>query len=278
MNTITLHHGDSLDFLRSLPDGSVNLIVTSPPYADQRAKSYGGVKPDQYVEWFLPYGAELHRVLADDGSFILNIKEKVVSGTRHTYVLRLVLALIDQGWLWTEEYMWHKKTTTPGKWPNRFRDLWEHAYHFTKQKRFTMNQDAVMVPIGDWAKKRFENPSKNDAIRLDSGTESGYGRRVENWRDREMVYPGNVLHFSSETSNTGHSAAYPLEFPSWFVKLFSDPGDTVLDPFVGSGTTAIAAALLDRNSIGIELKDDYFEKLLVRVEKMAPEARVIISW
>lgn len=271
MTTLTIHFGDALDHLRAMPDGSVDLIVTSPPYADARKGSYEGTRPDHYVEWFLPYAAELFRVLADDGSFVLNIKEKVVAGTRHTYVMRLVLALIDQGWLFTEEYMWHKKTTTPGKWPNRFRDLWEHVYHFTKQKKFTMNQEAVMVPIGDWAKKRFDNPSKNDSVRLDSATESGYGRRVANWEGREMVFPGNVLHFSSETSNVGHSAAYPLELPTWFVKLFSDPGDTVLDPFFGSGTTGIAALSLGRSAVGCELKPEFFDRSIERLREQKNE-------
>lgn len=264
--TLTIRLGDALDYLKTLPEGSVDLIVTSPPYADARKSSYGGVHPDDYVSWFLPYSAELLRVLSDDGSFVLNIKEKVVSGTRHTYVMRMVLAMIEQGWLFTEEYMWHKKTTTPGKWPNRFRDLWEHLYHFTKSKKFTMNQDAVMVPIGDWAKKRFDSPSKNDSVRLSSATASGYGRRVANWEGREMVYPGNVLHFSSESSNVGHSAAFPLELPSWFIRLFSDPGDTVLDPFFGSGSTGIAALRLGRSVVGCELKEEYFERSLSRLE------------
>ena len=150
-----LHHGDCRDVLSELPDGSVNLVVTSPPYADSRKDTYGGINPDKYVGWFLPIAAELKRVLADDGSFVLNIKERVVSGERHTYVLELILALRHQGWLWTEEYIWHKKNCAPGKWPNRFRDAWERCLHFTKQKKFKMNQEAVMVQTGDWAKTRL---------------------------------------------------------------------------------------------------------------------------
>jgi len=114
--------GDCLEILQEIPSNSVNLIVTSPPYADSRKNSYGGVSPDKYVEWFLPIAAELQRVLENDGSFVLNIKEKVVDGERHTYVLELILAMKKQGWLWTEEYMWHKRNSTPGKWSNRFLD------------------------------------------------------------------------------------------------------------------------------------------------------------
>lgn len=271
-----LHIGDSLEVLRNMPDKSVQFLVTSPPYANQRRNTYGGVHPDDYVTWFRDYAYEMYRVLADDGSFILNIKENVVNGQRHTYVIRLVLDLIDMGWLWTEEYIWHKTTTTPGKWPNRFRDLWEHCYHFTKQKKFVMNQDAVKVPIGDWAEKRLKNLSEKDKTRQGSSTGSGFGKDVSAWVDKKTVYPGNVLHGASETRGRGHSAVYPVWLPEWFIKLFSNPGDTVCDPFVGSGSTMIAAANLDRSSIGIELLDDYAHVAAERFRAVHPTVNLNI--
>ena len=85
--------GDCREALRDLRDNSVDLIFTSPPYADQRSQTYGGIKPDHYVDWFLPIGVELLRVLKPDGTFVLNIKEKVQNGERHTYVLELILAM-----------------------------------------------------------------------------------------------------------------------------------------------------------------------------------------
>src|ERR1051326_3311445 len=100
-----IYQGDCLHILPELASNSVDLIVTSPPYADQRKDTYGGVSPDKYVDWFLPIASELKRALKDEGSFILNIKERVVNGERHTYVLELILAMRKQGWLWTEEYM-----------------------------------------------------------------------------------------------------------------------------------------------------------------------------
>jgi DNA modification methylase len=121
-NNTTLILGDCRDVLKDIPDNSVDLIFTSPPYADRRKNTYGGIHPDKYVEWFLPIGRELLRVLKPDGTFILNIKEKAENGERHTYVIELILALRQQGWLWTEEFIWHKKNCYPGKWPNRFRD------------------------------------------------------------------------------------------------------------------------------------------------------------
>lgn len=120
-----IYLGDSNEKLKLLSDNSVDLIVTSPPYADQRKSTYGGIHPDKYVEWFLPISKQLLRVLKPSGTFILNIKEKVVDGERSTYVMELILAMRKQGWLWTEEFIWHKKNSYPDKWPNRFRDSWE---------------------------------------------------------------------------------------------------------------------------------------------------------
>jgi DNA modification methylase len=264
--------GDSLEVLRGLPDNFINLIVTSPPYADQRKATYGGMHPDKYVEWFLPIALELKRVLKDDGSFILNIKEKVVDGERHTYVLELILALKKQGWLWTDEYIWHKRNTTPGKWSNRFRDSWERCLHFTKQRKFKMFQDEVMVPMGDWAEKRLQNLSENDSKRFNSQSGSGFGKDISKWVGRNMAYPTNVLHLASECSNRNHSAAFPESLPTWFVKLFSQVGDVVLDPFAGSGTTCVVAKKLDRHYVGIELKEDHCKSAVDRIEKAKVEA------
>lgn len=251
--------GDCGQILPHIPANSVDLIVTSPPYADNRKKTYGGVPPDEYVAWFLPISAELLRVLKPTGTFILNIKEKVVEGERHTYVLELILALRQQGWLWTEEFIWHKKNSYPGKWPNRFRDAWERCLQFNKQKQFNMYQEAVMVPTGDWAKTRLKKLSETDQRRDESKVGSGFGKNISNWIGREKAYPNNVLHLATESSNRNHSATFPLELPSWFIKLFTQPGDLVLDPFLGSGTSALAARNLERHYLGIEVLPEYVE-------------------
>ncbi len=205
--------GDCLDVLTNISNNSVDLIVTSPPYADQRKDTYGGIGPDEYVEWFLTITKELLRVLKPTGTFILNIKEKVAEGERHTYVIELILAMRKQGWLWTEEFIWHKKNCYPGKWPNRFRDSWERLLQFNKNRDFTMYQDAVMVPMGDWAKTRLKNLSETDKKRDNSKVGSGFGKNVSLWLGRDLAYPTNVLVMATETSNKQHSAVFPKELP-----------------------------------------------------------------
>jgi site-specific DNA-methyltransferase (adenine-specific)/site-specific DNA-methyltransferase (cytosine-N4-specific) len=260
--------GDCEEVLKEFPDNSIDLIFTSPPYADQRKNSYGGVSPDHYVEWFLPKTEQFLRVLKPTGSFVLNIKERVVSGERHTYVIELILKMREQGWLWTEEYMWHKRNSYPGKWPNRFRDSWERLLHFTKSKNFNMYQDEVMVPVGSWARTRLSNLSETDKRRDESKVGSGFGKNVSNWLDRDLVYPTNVIHMATESYNRNHSAAFPIALPSWFIKLFTQKDDIVLDPFIGSGTTAVAAIQLGRDYVGIDVNQVYCDLTRNRVSAL----------
>lgn len=266
--------GDCAEVLQRFPDGCIDLIVTSPPYADQRNSTYGGIHPDKYVEWMLPRTEQMLRVLKDSGSFVLNIKEKAVDGQRHTYVLELILALKKQGWLWTEEYIWHKRNCYPGKWPNRFRDAWERCLHFTKARKFKMNQESVMVPMGDWAQSRLKSLGKNDVVRHDSQVGNAFAKNIANWQGRDKAFPTNVLHLATECGNKGHSAAFPQALPQWFIKLFTDPGDVVLDPFVGSGTTVEAALSLSRSVIGIDVLDEYVQ---MSREKLMPSQGVLLE-
>lgn len=251
--------GDCREELKKIESNSIDLIFTSPPYADSRKNTYGGITPERYVQWFLPISAELLRVLKPTGTFVLNIKEKVVSGERHTYVIELILEMRKQGWLWTEEFIWHKKNSYPGKWPNRFRDSWERLLQFNKDKHFHMYQEEVMIPMGDWAGRRLKNLSETDKVRDPSRVGSGFGKRIANWIGRDKAYPTNVLHMATETSNRNHSAVFPKDLPEWFIKLFTKKGDYVLDPFMGSGTTIFVAQRMGRNAAGIEILPEYFD-------------------
>ncbi|MCP5496540.1 MAG: site-specific DNA-methyltransferase [Leptospiraceae bacterium] len=256
---IEIYLGDCKDFLKSFDNDSIDLIFTSPPYADRRNSTYGGIKPENYVNWFLPISEELLRVLKPDGTFILNIKEKAENGERHTYVIELILALRKQGWFWTEEFIWHKKNSYPGKWPNRLRDTWERLLQFNKNKKFKMFQESVMVPVGDWSKTRLKNLSQTDKIRDNAKNGSGFGKNISHWVAREMVYPANVLHMATECGNKNHSAVFPEALPEWFIKLFTNEGDTVLDPFMGSGTTVVVSNKMNRKGIGIEILPEYYD-------------------
>ena len=260
--------GDCEEVLAGLPDESIDLIFTSPPYADQRKRVYGGIHPNGYVDWFMPKADQFKRVLKPTGTFVLNIKERVVNGERHTYVIELILEMRRRGWLWTEEFMWHKKNSYPGKWPNRFRDNWERLIQFNKQKKFNMYQDAVMVPVGGWAKDRLKNLSETDRIRDESRVGSGFGKNVSHWVGRDRVYPNNVIHMATESSNKSHSAVFPVSLPSWFIRLFTQPGDVVLDPFIGSGTTAAAAVSLGRRFVGIDTNAEYVELSRERIRDL----------
>lgn len=262
--------GDCQEILKQVKSNSIDLIVTSPPYADRRSSTYGGIKPEKYVEWFLPKSQEFMRVLKPTGTFILNIKEKAMNGERHPYVLELILALKKQGWFWTEEFIWHKRNSFPGKWPNRFRDSWERLLQFNKQKKFNMYQEAVMVPLGPWATSRLKSLSDKDKVRNDSKVGSGFSRKVANWTHREMVHPTNVLHMATETGNKKHSAVFPEALPEWFIKLFTQEGDWVLDPFVGSGTTSKVAQRLGRSSLGIEIMEKYFDVAKKNLQQNQP--------
>lgn len=264
---IEVLHGDCTTVIpQNILNESVNLIVTSPPYADRRKSTYGGIPPGKYVDWFLPKSQVFMDALASDGSFILNIKELAVNGERHTYVLELILALRKQGWYWVEEYCWHKKNSYPGKWPNRFRDSWERLLHFTKSKKFKMRQEQVMIPMGDWRRDRLKNLSQTDRVRDLSKNANGFGKKVENWVGRDLAFPTNVLHMATECGYQSHPACFPLQLPTWFIKLFTDAGDVVLDPFAGSGTTLVAARSLGRKGIGIDASREYCDLMLERLE------------
>jgi len=139
---------------------------------------------------------------------------------------------------------------------------------FNKNKHFAMYQDAVKVPIGSWAQSRLKNLSETDLTRDEAKNRSGFGKKVANWLDKDMVYPTNVLHLPTECSNKNHSAAFPEELPSWFIKLFTEENDVVLDPFVGSGTSAVAAKKLGRHYIGIDIMQEYCDLSNINLAKV----------
>ncbi len=265
--------GDSREILKKYPDGYFNLIMTSPPYADARKNHYDSISTANYPEFFLSFHEEFWRVLAEDGSFVLNIKDKVVDGVRDRYVWKTVMALAEKGWRCVDDYAWVKPNAMPGYWVNRLRDEWEYCFHMTKQKKFAMYQDAVRKPVGEWAEKRLVKLTGKSAERHNSENESGFGRDLRNWLDKGTVLPGNTLSVALVGKNMGHPAVYPVGLPEFFIKLFSKENDRVLDPFGGSGSTAIAAERLKRNVVLIDVKKEYVDVAKERINRLRPVDR-----
>ena len=216
---LTLLHGDCRQVLQQMEKSSIDLIVTSPPYANQRKATYGGMHPDAYADWMLAITQELLRVLKPTGTFILNIKEPVIKGERHTCVIETILGMKNQGWILSEELLWHKANSFPGKWPNRFRDAYERLLQFNVTTNYRLNAEAV------------------------------------------KQHPNNVLYGATVCNNQQHSAAFPEWLPEWFVLAFTRPDDVVLDPFLGSGTTAEVALRHGRRAVGIEMHPPYWQNL-----------------
>ena len=143
----------------------------------------------------------------------------------------------------------------------------------TKQKKFAMYQDAVRKPVGEWAEKRLVKLTGKSAERHNSENESGFGRDLRNWLDKGTVLPGNTLSVALVGKNMGHPAVYPVGLPEFFIKLFTKENDRVLDPFGGSGSTAIAAERLKRNVVLIDVKKEYVDVAKERINRLRPVDR-----
>jgi DNA modification methylase len=258
--------GDSREKLKPFC-GAIDLIVTSPPYADARKKHYGGIHPSNFANWFLTFNDVFWDALKPDGSLVINIKDKVVDGARHRFVWQTIDRLCDKGWKCIDDYIWHKTNPMPGYWPTRLRDGWEYCFHLAKSIKPYINQDDARVPIGDWVKTRLQKLGKNDLQRHDSVNDSGFGRDISKWVGKNSVLPSNVLSVPLVGKNKGHPAVFPLELPSFFIRLLSRPGSLIADPFGGSGTTAIAALLLGRDCVLIDSSIEYCKLAHERVTK-----------
>ncbi len=261
----TVIHGDCRVKLAEF-DGKVDLIITSPPYADARQNHYDGIHPDKFAEWFLTFHDAFYRALKPTGSLVINIKDRVVDGVKHRFVWHTIEALCKRGWFAIEDYLWHKPNPMPGYWPTRLRDGWEYCFHLAKSKRPFFNADAVRKPIGDWVESRLRNLGKNDLARHNSANASGFGRDISKWVGKETVLPSNVLTIPLVGKNKGHPAVFPVELPLFFIKLLCPENGMVADPFAGSGTTGVAALSLGRCSILVDNNIQYCQEAVRRLQ------------
>ena len=254
---------DAADIARLCVE-KVNGCFTSPPYAEQRkydeTSGFKPIKPDEYVEWWEAVQAGVRSVLADDGSFFVNIKPHCEDGERVLYVFDLVLAMKKRwGWRFSEEFCW-KSSGVPKVPARRFKNQFEPVYHFAVgEYKFKPDQATHE------SDRAFRAAGKGRASNLQGQEDWSKGIDVK----QGEAYPGNVVAANYDShggKGVGHSAAFPVGLPSFFIKAFSDPGDRWLDPFLGSGTTLIAAEQLGRVCYGAELAPKYVAVILQRAK------------
>ncbi len=274
---------------RLFEDRKANVVITSPPYATQRqydpASGFEPVPPEKYVAWFKDVAAAIESVLASDGSYFLNIKAHAEEGERHTYVMDLVLAHKRQwGWRFVDEFCWRKTDDgVPGGWSNRFKNAWEPVYHFSRERKIKFRPRAVAHWSDDCFDYSPDNPKSASGSGLlgtgPRGAAADKGRNQAAWqttrrnandlegRHGGLARPSNVIEAKTESSQGNHSAPFPRAIPEFFIKAFSDAGDVVFDPFAGSGTTLVAAGLLDRTGYGVEISPAYCDVILRRLQE-----------
>jgi site-specific DNA-methyltransferase (adenine-specific) len=258
MITDVIYNMDSLHGMRNHVDSkSVNIVFTSPPYAEQRKEVYQGIAVNEYISWFLPFVDEFARILKDDGSFFLNIKEHSINGFKSEYVLQLVLNIIKHTQFGlVDTFCWTKQAYPRGV-VNTFKNAWEPIYHFAKQPNIKIRPQNVAEPIKEETLKRAKRKQVGLA---ESG--SGYSQpNLETIAGMTTAFPSNHIHIPNVVNqfskNKWHPATFPVKLPEWFIKAFTDEGDLVIDPFAGSGTTCLAAKNLGRHYLGFELSYEY---------------------
>jgi len=256
--------------------GKANIVVTSPPYATQReydpSSGFRPVLPDEYVEWYRDVAANIAAFLNFDASYFLNIKEHAEEGQRHLYVKDLFIAHVRQwGWRFVDEFCWRKTDNgVPGGWNNRFKNAWEPVAHFCLQSAIKFRPEAVSHVSEDCFHYSPENPkSASGSGLLGTGPRGSAASDPEaggnEGRYRGLARPSNVIEAKSESGQGSHSAPFPKVLVEFFVKAFTDPGDVVWDPFLGSGTTMAAAHSLNRIGFGTEISPAYCDVILRRM-------------
>lgn len=295
--------GDSTSFadVEKLMNGTkVNCVITSPPYAMQRKDDYGGIPADEYPDWFLQVANNIYQILADNGSFFINIKEHVEDGQRSLYVMKIIIALVEAGWRYVDQLIW-TKTGLPGGWSNRLRNDFEPVHFFIKKEKIDWMVQLVEVdeerlktlPLDlvdmyedifhfTKAKKIKFKPravgKQSDLIRVSSKTNQSKGKSgnisVSGKFKRGIARPGNVLQIPGNQDSVKHSAVFPVKLPAFFIKLTTDVGDNIFEPFSGSGTTIMAAEQLGRNCYAMELFPGFCDLTVKRWEKFTGEKAI----
>ena len=269
--------GECLAEMKRLPDNSVDFIFTSPPYADQ-VKDYGAIgskiKPDKFDNWFVPRAKEMYRILKPTGSFVLNINDKLDGKYQSIFVFKLVVMLVEEvGFHLVRDYIWYNPATPPNVFSRgtmgRTKKSHEYCLWFSKSEEWTFNMDAIRKPYSDKMLVLFQAAPKGD--RSANSRPSRHSFDLSHpWKDNGGADPGSVLSISNTSSNDtfhrlckqfgiGHPARFPEALVEFFIKAGTNEGDVVLDPFAGSGTTAIVSHRLGRSFIYMDINPDYYD-------------------
>ncbi|MGH9600710.1 MAG: DNA-methyltransferase [Terracidiphilus sp.] len=286
--------GDSLEMLQALQSASVNLVVTSPPYALHFKKAYGNEHKDRYVEWFLPFAKEILRVLTDDGSFVLNIGGSYNKGTptRSIYHFKLLIALVEEiGFHLAQECFWYNpaKMPAPAEWVTvrrvRVRDSVEYVWWLSKTpypKASNLNvlkeYSEDMIRLNRNGVRGTVRPSGH-VIRESFGKIHAGGAIPPNVTEADLEVPESMMKMGNNAANDLytkrckeegikiHPARFPALLPKFFIKLLTDPNDLVLDPFAGSLTAGAVAEGLDRRWMAGEAVEEYLKAGTFRFQK-----------
>jgi DNA modification methylase len=277
------YEGDALEVLRKLPDASVSLVLTSPPFALRRRKAYGNVEPSEYVEWFWPFAVEIHRVLTDDGSFVFELGGawERGRGIRSLYQYELILRLCKLFRL-AQEFYWYNpsKMPTPAEWVTirrtRVKDAVNPIWWLSKSDSPNADNRRVLRPYSR-SMRRLLRDGYQTAMRPSQHEIGPHFRR-----DNGGAIPPNLLQVPNTRSSDEyfrrcraadlpiHPARFPAPVPEFFVRFLTEPGQLVLDPFAGSNMTGHVAEQLERRWLSIEINPDYVAGSRLRFEDNEP--------
>lgn len=274
--------GDSRQLMRLVPESSVDLIVTSPPFALLRQKEYGNKDQAEYIEWLAEFGKEAHRILRDSGSFVLDLGGAYRRGlpVRSLYNFKVLIKFCEElGYFLAEEFFWHNpsKLPSPIEWVNkrkiRVKDSVNTVWWFSKSAYPKANVKNVLVPYSERMKKLLSDPEGfYDAKKRPSGHDISFGFATDNGG----AIPSNLLVFPHSESNSkyldackrkgesAHPARFPSKLPEFFIRFLTEPGDTVLDIFAGSNTTGATAERLGRHWLAFEMDENYVRNSYLR--------------
>ncbi|MFS8879271.1 DNA-methyltransferase [Synechococcus sp. H55.11] len=290
------HVGDSFDLLPLLPPESIDLVITSPPFALQRQKEYGNKTEDAYVEWLLRFAEPIRRVLKPSGSFVLDLGGAYQSGrpVRSLYNFRVMLRLCDDyGFYLAEEFFWFNpaKLPSPIEWVNkrkiRAKDSVNTVWWLSKTENPKADIRRVLAPYSERMRKLLQDP---EAFYRPKKRPSGHDISTNFATNNGGAIPSNLLQIPNSESNSSylrfcatvgvkpHPARFPERLPSFFIEFLTDPGDTVLDVFAGSNTTGSAAEKLGRHWLAFEKEHEYLAASIFRFTEECGHQEIQTIW